>query len=50
MNDDKEQSTFMGWASYPLRNFCEHCGETYHPDYDYEHEYCEEEKDDEEDE
>ena len=31
---------FLGWASYDLWNWCEHCGEEYDPDYEHEHDDC----------
>ena len=34
---------FLGWASYPLRFLCEHCGEECDLEDRHEHDDCEEE-------
>lgn len=35
---------FLGWLSYDLKLWCDHCGDEYDPDYAHEHEHCEEEE------
>jgi hypothetical protein len=35
---------FMGWLSYDLKLWCDHCGDEYDPEYAHEHEHCEEEE------
>jgi hypothetical protein len=34
--------TFLGWATYDLKMFCEHCQEYFDPEYKDEHMECEE--------
>lgn len=35
---------FLGWASYDLTLWCDHCGKEYDAEYAHEHEDCEEEE------
>ena len=40
---------FLGWASYDIKWWCEHCGDEYDPEDAHEHKHCgEEENEDEE--
>jgi len=39
----KSMSEFLGWASYPLRFLCVHCGEECDLEFKHEHDECEEE-------
>ena len=40
-------SEFLGWASYPLRFLCVHCGEECDLEDKHEHDFCEEDKEEE---